>query len=155
MLYATSKRGRVLERLWVTIHRGETSQTFNVWVYGDDTLHRGAGLFVSDTGLVTSHHFLLAGNESFAFKPGDYDLRVFGKIVGDTYPTLLVKQTLTLSDADAAALTGGNSGVYFDLGAISGIYVAKKHAPMQDWLDSMKAGLSASEGDQNLPKQPS
>lgn len=152
LLYATSKRGRVLESLWVTIHRGETSQTFNIWVYGDEDLRRGAGLFVGDTGVVTSHHFLLAENESFAFKSGEYDVRVFARVAGDRYSTLLTKQKMMLSHENAAALADGNSGVYFDHGAVSGTYVAKKYAPIHDWLESMKVGAPSSNSDQGLPK---
>ncbi len=35
LLYATSKRGVVLEHLYVRLRRGETQQNFNIWVYGE------------------------------------------------------------------------------------------------------------------------
>lgn len=152
MLYATAKRGRVLESLWVTVHHGERSQTFNIWVYGDEALKRGAGLFVGDTGLVTSHHFLLPHGETFEFLPGDYDVRVFGRSVGDRYPRLLVKQTLALSEKDASKIRSGNAGVYFDYGPISSTYVAKPHAPVHDWIDSMRTGPPPVEENDSLPK---
>src|SRR6266550_4703407 len=35
LLYSTAKRGQVLESLHVSLHRNETKQNFNIWVYGD------------------------------------------------------------------------------------------------------------------------
>ncbi len=130
MLYATSRRGRVLDSLWVTVFRGDTSQTFNVWVHGDKELVRGGGLFVSETGLVTSHHFLLLEGEAFEFREGEYDVRVFGRIVGDRYPSLLTKQKLTVSADVAAALSRRETGVYFDLSPMSGTYIPMAHQSM-------------------------
>lgn len=154
LLYATSKRGRVLESMWVTLYRGEARQTFNIWVYGDEYLQRGAGLFVGETGVVTSHHFLLPENENFSFREGEYDVRIFGRLVGDDYVKPLMKQKLTVSAQNAEALASRNAGVYFDFGPISGAYTAKQHAPVQDWLDSMKTGLSSLINEnQGLPKE--
>lgn len=52
LLFATSKRGRVIECMYVALSRNETRQNFNVWVYGDERLVRGSGLFVGETGVV-------------------------------------------------------------------------------------------------------
>jgi hypothetical protein len=38
LLYSTSKRGRIVESMYVRLRRGESAQTFNIWVYGDTTL---------------------------------------------------------------------------------------------------------------------
>ena len=35
LLFATSKRGRVVESMHVALSRNETHQNFNIWVYGD------------------------------------------------------------------------------------------------------------------------
>jgi hypothetical protein len=63
LLFATSKRGRVIESMHVTLARNEASQTFNIWVYGDDRLVRGSGLFVGETGVAANHHFLAPRRE--------------------------------------------------------------------------------------------
>lgn len=139
LLYSTSRRGRVLENMWITLRRGETTQTFNIWVYGEKELQRGAGLFVGDSGLVTSHHFLLPANETFDFIPGEYHMRVFAQITGDCHPIELATQTLALSPGDCAGFSKGSGGVYFDRSVTSQGYVTKTHAPLNDWLNSMKA----------------
>jgi hypothetical protein len=59
LLFATSKRGRVIESMHVALSRNETRQNFNVWVYGNDKLVRGSGLFVGETGVEANHHFLV------------------------------------------------------------------------------------------------
>src|SRR5579864_3036035 len=35
LLFATSKRGRVIENMYVALSRHETLQNFNIWVYGE------------------------------------------------------------------------------------------------------------------------
>ncbi len=40
LLFATSKRGRVVESMHVALSRNETHQNFNIWVYGDERLLR-------------------------------------------------------------------------------------------------------------------
>src|ERR1700730_660906 len=67
LLFATSKRGRVIESMHVTRTRSETRQNFNIWVYGNDKLVRGSGLFVGETGVSANHHFLMPSDgASFA-----------------------------------------------------------------------------------------
>ena len=51
LLFATCKRGRVIESMHVSLARNETHQTFNVWVHGDEKLVRGSGLFVGESGV--------------------------------------------------------------------------------------------------------
>ena len=58
LLFSTSKRGRVIQSMHVTLRRNETVQNFNIWVHGDDKLVRGSGLFVGETGVAANHHFL-------------------------------------------------------------------------------------------------
>jgi len=120
-------------------------------VYGDDRLVRGAGLYVGDTGVVTSHHFLLSEGEKFDFRDGDYDVRVFGRIVGDRYPKLLIKQKLNLSIAAASALTIKNTGIYFDYGPISGAYIAKPHGSITSFSEAFRERSKASR-DVSLPR---
>ena len=60
LLFATSKRGRVIESMHVALSRNEMHQNFNIWVYGErNKLERGSGLFVGETGISSNHHFLL------------------------------------------------------------------------------------------------
>lgn len=71
LLFSTSKRGRVIECMWVALSRNETRQNFNVWVYGDEKLVRGSGLFVGEAGVEANHHFLAPRDEnSFRFAEG-------------------------------------------------------------------------------------
>lgn len=58
MLYSTAKQGAVIASMFVKVTRGETVQTFNIWVYGEDKLYRGSGLFIGEQGVVCNHHFL-------------------------------------------------------------------------------------------------
>ena len=85
LLYATSKRGRIVESLYVRVSRGETAQNFNIWVYGDNSLSRGSGLYVGEDGVTANHHFLLpADGTPFNLMPGAYTVQVFAVIVGDS-----------------------------------------------------------------------
>lgn len=124
LLFSTSKRGRVIECLYVALSRNETRQNFNVWVYGDETLVRGSGLFVGETGVEANHHFLTPrdGN-SFQFTEGRYTLEVFARLLGDAKNTRLFSQTLEISRETAAALTAPHAGLYFDWGPDSSRYL--------------------------------
>lgn len=59
LLYSTSRRGQTMESLHVNLQRGESKQNFSIWVYGDEHLARGSGLFVPAEGITCNHHFLL------------------------------------------------------------------------------------------------
>ncbi len=61
LLFSTSKRGRVIECVFVALSRNETRQNFNVWVYGDEKLVHGSGLFVGETGVEANPTFSLHG----------------------------------------------------------------------------------------------
>ena len=101
----------------VSLTRNETSQNFNIWVYGDDKLVRGSGLFVGETGVAANHHFLTPKDGSnFKFVEGTYVLNVYAKIVGDFTPTILASQRLEISREDANALRDTEVGLYFDWG---------------------------------------
>jgi hypothetical protein len=50
MLYATGKRGHIIEALYLKVRRGEPTQTFNFWMYGETKeLKIGIGLRVGKT----------------------------------------------------------------------------------------------------------
>jgi len=123
LLFSTSKKGCVLENMYVSLSRNETQQNFSVWVYGDESLVRGSGLFVGETGIATNHHFLLPpDNTFFQFVEGYYRLEVYAKILGEEKTRLLFTQTLEISPSAANALKEQHAGVYFDWGPDSGRY---------------------------------
>jgi hypothetical protein len=118
LLYSTSKRGHIIENMFVRLHRDETAQNFNIWVYGDDTnLHRGSGLFVPENGVANDHHFLLPPNaKSFKFKVGKYTLKVFASEVGARKARLLFSEVFDIADPHYTELIQPGHGLYFDWG---------------------------------------
>jgi len=126
LLVATAKRGRVIESMHVALSRNETHQNFNIWVYGDDKLVRGSGLFVGETGVAANHHFLVPNDgSSFAFTEGCYNLEVFVRLLGDKNQKLLYAQPLEISRDVAASLAEPGTGVYFDWGPDRALPVAR------------------------------
>lgn len=123
LMYSTGKRGCVIESMFVRLKRGESQQTFNVWVYGEDKLARGSGLYVGETGVVCNHHFLPpADGTEFQFLAGDYRLEVFTTIVGMVSPQRLSTVTLHVSEGVAQQLLIRENGAYFDWGPDSQAY---------------------------------
>jgi hypothetical protein len=129
LLYATSKRGRIVESMYVRLRRGETSQNFNIWTYGNKKeLVRGSGLFVPETGVEANHHFLLPRDGTFfQFLSGHYTLEVFASLVGEPVPRLLYSVQLGVSAQEATALKQDDQGLYFDWGPDA----AKYHSHLQ------------------------
>jgi hypothetical protein len=125
MLYSTAKRAQLVESMHVRLHRGESVQTFNIWVYGEKgRLVRGSGLRVADDGVTWDHHFILPKDGTpFLFLPGPCRLDVFATLVGSQHSQMLSSTNLTLSDQHAVAIRSG-SGVFFDWGPESGAYHA-------------------------------
>lgn len=130
ILYSTGKRGQIIENMFIRLHRGETRQNFNIWVYGDDDLRRGSGLFVPEEGITTNHHFLPpSDSESFQFAAGHYALDVYATTVGTVHVRLLFTVHLDVSQEEAQALGQGNAGLYFDWGPDAGRYQHKITPP--------------------------
>ena len=124
LLFSTSKRGRVVESMHVALSRNESHQNFNIWVYGDDKLVRGSGLFVGETGVATNHHFLAPEDGgSFKFTEGRYRLEVFAHLHGDKIKRLLFSTTLEIPRDIASALAESDTGLYFDWGPDSSRYM--------------------------------
>jgi hypothetical protein len=125
LLFSTSKRGRVIESVHGTLSRNETHQNFNIWVYGNERLVRGSGLFVGETGVEANHHFLTPKDgTSFSFVGGHYRMDVFARLLGDQKQTKLFSQELEISRELAASLKRPNAGVYFDWGPDSSRYLS-------------------------------
>ncbi|MGA3133650.1 MAG: hypothetical protein ABSD59_23030, partial [Terracidiphilus sp.] len=58
MLYATGKRGHIVEALYLRVKRGNRTDTFNFWMYGETKdLKIGSGLRVGEDGVSFNHHF--------------------------------------------------------------------------------------------------
>jgi hypothetical protein len=123
LLYSTAKRGRIIESMYVKLRRGETVQTFNIWVYGEEKLSRGSGLFVGYEGVTFNHHFLLpADGTTYSFLPGNYKLEVYASLVGTPGDFLIGGAELQMSESIARALQAPKAGVYFDWGPDSATY---------------------------------
>lgn len=130
LLYSTAKRGQIIESMFVRLRRGESAQTFNIWVYGEDSLARGSGLYVGENGVTCNHHFLLpADGTKFDFLLGEYKVEVYASLVGVKQPLLLYVTGLTVTEQTAKQLQERENSVYFDWGPDSGRYHAhvRKH----------------------------
>jgi hypothetical protein len=145
LLFSTAKRGGVIESMYIALSRNESRQNFPIWVYGNDSLARGSGLFVGEDGIVTNHHFLtLRDEEGFQFVAGTYRLKLFARVLRESADTLLFEQELEITPAHAAELARGNAGIYFDWGPETCRYLAhvnrKEPGPGPgDLIDIMKA----------------
>jgi hypothetical protein len=129
----------------VTLTRNETRQNFNIWVYGNDKLIRGSGLFVGETGISANHHFLMPSDgASFAYVSGTYKLELFAKLLGDASTLQLLSQTLEVDQHCANALSEPDRGLYFDWGPDSGRYIphVDRHPPRSP-LESLLMDNSA------------
>lgn len=146
LLFSTSKRGRVIESMHVALERSETRQNFNIWVHGDDKLVRGSGLFVGETGIAASHHFLAPDDgNSFKFVAGRYRLNVYARLLGDKADTRLFSQELEISPNIASQLEKAGTGLYFDWGPDSSRYMPHiEHRPPSPDPEQFLAALGLS-----------
>ena len=117
LLFSTSKRGRVIENMHVSLTRNETRQNFSIWVYGDGRLARGSGLFIGESGIATNHHFLAPQDKNaFRFLEGSYRLEVFASLLGCKKSILLFSQQLDIQNDLGLSLKEQDAGIYFDWG---------------------------------------
>jgi hypothetical protein len=116
LMYSTSRRGGVIESMYVRLRRGESQQNFSFWVCGEKgDLAGGCGLYVAHTGIALNHHFVLPKDGSrFEFLPGDYIIDVFCVLVGSDSPLLLAHIPLHLTEPHAQSLKDQDENVYFD-----------------------------------------
>jgi hypothetical protein len=116
MLFATGKRGHILESVFLKVRRGETAQTFNLWMYGETkALMIGSGLRVPEDGVAFNHHFLPPkGASAFEFLPGDYVIEIYARVVKRAAAILLSTVEVALTQDEAVALCcDKNRGVLF------------------------------------------
>jgi len=132
LLYSTAKRGQIVENMFVRLHRSESAQNFSIWVYGDNSLNRGSGLFVGENGVTCNHHFLLPKNGSrFEFLAGEYIVETYASLVGTKKPILINNIKLVVLSEQAEVMKMKNSGLFFDWGPDAGTY----HSHIDDRLD--------------------
>lgn len=139
LLYSTSRRGQTVESLHVNVQRGESRQNFSIWVYGDDRLARGSGIYVGPDGIACNHHFLLPEDGAdFRLLPGLYIVRVYAKRVSDYHPRKLEQVELHISESHALELENEHAGIYFDWGPDQQAYhphiEIRKPTPIPKWL---------------------
>ena len=124
LIFSSSKRGRVIESMYLTLTRNESRQNFNIWIYGTETLVRGSGLYVDETGMATNDHFLLPEDgTNFVFSEGSYTIDVRAKLLGDASPVRHFSQRLEVSHEFARELERPSAGLYFDWGPDSERYM--------------------------------
>jgi hypothetical protein len=143
LVYSTARRGQVIESMFVRLRRGQSHQTFNVWVYGEKDLARGSGLYVGHEGRTFNHHFVLPKDGTkFDFLPGDYSLEIFAALVNSS-PLRLAEVQLVLSDQQAEALKDKHCAVFFDWGPDSGKYHAHidRREPQVDITEALNLGI--------------
>ena len=117
-LYSTSARTHCVESMYARLRRGDSSQTFPVWVCGGAgaDLSRGAGLSVGAEGVALHHHFLLPRDgTTYKFLPGTYVVELFAVMIGQKRALKLQALDLHVSDAQADQLgSDARRGLYFD-----------------------------------------
>lgn len=124
LLFSTSQKGQVIESMHVKLYRGESVQTFNIWVHGERVeIVRGSGLYVGKEGVAHNHHFLLPKDgSSFEFVQGQYLLEVYASILNRKASKKLFSVELEISEGNASKLKDGKNGIYFDWGPESNKY---------------------------------
>jgi hypothetical protein len=116
LLFATGKRGHIVESIFLKVRHGKAVQTFSFWMYGETkALMIGSGLRVPEDGVAFNHHFLPPKNaRAFEFLPGDYVIEIYARLVKRAGAILLFKLELALSEQEACELVADrNRGVLF------------------------------------------
>ena len=115
MLYATGKRGHIVEALYLKVKRGSRTDMFNFWMYGETKdLKIGSGLRVGEDGVSFNHHFLPSKDAPcYVFLAGEYTIELHAAILNRRAPVLLSTVKLSLSEEQATALTDPVMGVLF------------------------------------------
>lgn len=100
--------------MFIRLQRGESYQNFNVWVYDNNGLVRGSGLFVKRDGIACNHHFLLPRDGSkYSFLSREYTLQVFVETV-DKNPIKIFEQLLSITKSQEDEMSKKKIGTYFD-----------------------------------------
>jgi hypothetical protein len=129
MLYASGKRGHIIESLFLRVRRGESAQIFNVWMHGEtNSLKIGSGLRVGEEGISCNHHFLPPpADSSYRFMEGEYVIEVIAHVVGTRSPRVLARVSVTLLSEHESVLHDVTAGVLFNWGPDSQRYIASRY----------------------------
>ncbi len=145
LLYTTSKRGKLIENMFVVVSRGEVTQPFSIWIYREEgRLSRGAGLHIDQEGRALDHHFLILTDDSdFKFATGDYTLKVYAKLVGIEHPKMLQEISAQLPDSVARDAIVSGRGAFFDWEPDLDRYHVDSRPPPTHPDASLAAGMRA------------
>jgi len=114
LLYSTSDQGQYIQNMFIRLHKGESIQNFNVWVYDNNGLVRGSGLFIDKSGIACNHHFLMPKDgTSYDFLAGEYLVEVFVETVKRN-PKKIFQQQLIISESQEEQMKEKKAGMYFD-----------------------------------------
>jgi len=123
LLYATGKRGHIIESLYLKARRGQVLQVFDFWMYGESRAELiGSGLKVGEDGIASNHYFLPPKDASFQFLAGRYVIEVHAKILAQRKPIVLSTVELVLSEEFTMAFADPSMGVLFTWTPESGGY---------------------------------
>jgi hypothetical protein len=129
LLFSTSRRGHVVEGMYLTLEQGRMSSIFSDWAYGDSQLVFGSGLHVPYEGFVSNYHFLLPRSQgSFLYIQGQYSIRVYAKTTHRRSARLLFQTNLTLDETEAKILNEGRN-IIFTWDPTKESYVVSDKAP--------------------------
>ncbi len=138
LIVSTAKRGRIIENIFLKVHRGESLQNFNIWVYGQkNNLSRGSGIYIGQDGVVCDHHFLLPKDcANYEFSPGSYKIEIFFSILGVKKDFLVRTLELVLSHEHVKNIKEGNM-IFFDWAPntktyYASVYDSKKQKTAED-----------------------
>lgn len=106
LLYATGKRGYVIEGLYLKVKQPDSMQTFGFWAYGErDALVVAGGLRITDEGVAYNHHFLKVSERDGSWFPeGEYTISVYARLVNTKEPMLLSTISVGLTKEQATEL---------------------------------------------------
>ncbi|SFM63589.1 hypothetical protein SAMN05428949_0255 [Chitinophaga sp. YR627] len=114
LLYSTSDKGQYIQNMFIRLSRGESVQSFNVWIYDDKSLVRGSGLFISKMGIACNHHFLLPNEQTdYPFLAGEYLLEIFIETF-ESKAHQIFEQSLKLTREQSEEMRLKEAGIYFD-----------------------------------------
>ena len=115
LIISTSRRGHIIENIFLKVHRGESVQNFNILVCGKkDNLSRGSGIYVDQGGVVYNHHFMLPKDcENYKFSSGNYIIEIYASILGEKKDFLLRALELVLSSDYVKNMKEGKN-IFFD-----------------------------------------
>ncbi len=124
LLYGTSEQGQYIQNMFVKIRKSETTQNFNIWAYGENSLVRGSGLFVNKVGVSTNHHFLLPKNERWKFVAGNYQLEVYAETVNNKTKKLFGHQLTITKEHEDELLNNKLASLFFNWAPNTQTYVS-------------------------------